>query len=334
MRESVTHPTRRAVVAMVGATAAALAAERSNAAEAAGPTLALGWVKSTSNLLAPTAVGQAGRNGLVIKSANFNNAQDALTAMISGDLQIGLLTPIHLLRAIDGDLDFVQIAGNSRGGTGIVVGNKLGLAENDWTGLKAKAKERRLKVASSRGSINELLAIGAFKANGLSLVKDLELVNIPNFAQHPQALRSGEFDMIVSLEPLATMAVADGSGTLFSHPYGSPAGDLNTNYVVKRSWLKDNADVAKAFVKTLVDARQALSDKHYELATATKLTGLAPDILERALSNTRYELKNGRAETHGLAQLASEVRYTTRDVSGEVDAHLDDTFLQAAGVTG
>ena len=330
----ITSLTRRSLLALLGTTAAASAVRPLRAAETSGPTVSLGWVKSTSNLLAPTAVELAGRNGLTISSVNFNTAQDALTAMISGDLQIGLLTPIHLLRAIEGNLDFVQIAGNSRGGTGVVVSKKLDLAENDWNGLKAKAKERRLKVASSRGSINELLAIGAFKANGLSLVKDLELVNIANFAQHPQALRSGEFDIIVTLEPLATIAVADGTGTLFSHPYGSPAGDLNTNFVVKRSWLKDNADTAKLFVKTLADAKQALSDKQVELTAATKLTGLSPDIIKAALGNTRYELANGRAETHALAQLAFEVRYITRNVADEVDAHMDDSFLRAAGISG
>ena len=116
------------------------------------------------------------------------------------DLQ--LLTA-HLLRAIDTNIDIVQISGNTRGNTGIIAAKGLGLKEGDWDWLKALIKTKKPKVASSRGSINEMLALASFAEHGVDPNKDIDLVNIANFAQHPQALRSGDFDMIVTLEPLA-----------------------------------------------------------------------------------------------------------------------------------
>jgi ABC-type nitrate/sulfonate/bicarbonate transport system substrate-binding protein len=295
-------------------------------------TLSLGWVKSTSNLLAPTSLGLGQPNGIEIRSANFNSAQDALTAMISGDLDVGLLTPIHLVRAVDTNLDFVQIAGNSRGGTGIVAAKKLELGENDFDGLKKIIATRKPKVASSRGSINELLAISEFKKAGIDMLRQLDVVNIPNFSQHSQALRSGEFDMIVTLEPFATIAASESTGTLFSHPYNSVAGDLNTCYVVRRDWLQKNSSLAVAFVKTLADAEKALRDKAYEISVAVKVTGIAQPVIEGALKNTRYDLRNALQQTKALAALAAELKYVSRDVSADLDTFIDDRYLREAGI--
>src|ERR1051325_9135157 len=131
-------------------------------------TVSLGWVKSTSNLLAYLAPEFGERHGLKVNLINFNNAQDILTALINGQLDVGLLTPIHFIRSIDGNLNLVQIAGNARGGNGIVVSRKLGLAANDWDGMKELLKKKKLRVAAFRGSVNELLAIGEFAKHGIN----------------------------------------------------------------------------------------------------------------------------------------------------------------------
>lgn len=296
--------------------------------------VSLGWVKSTANLLAPTSVEVAPRHGLSIDSQNFNTASDVMTAVIGKQLDVGLLTPIHLLRSIELNLDLVQIAGNTRGNTGIVIAGKSGIGENDWGGLKALNAKRKLKVASSRGSINEMLAIAEFRTRGLDLLKEFDLVNIANFAQHPQALRSGEVDMIVTLEPLVTLVVADGTGMLFNLPYDSAAKDLNTNYVVRREWLEGNVGLAAAFVASLADSVAVLKDKKVELATARKTTGLPADVLQTALARSRYELRNGVPETMALAKIALETRYISRDVSGEIGAHVEERLLGQAGVSG
>ncbi len=328
-------------LALGGCAAAPLAAVLDSAgalAQTAGAvkpvgTITLGWVKSTANLMAFVAPQIAEKHGLKIESANFNTAVDISTAMISGQIDIGLLTPIHLIRAIETNVDFVQIAGNTRGNTGIVAAKSLNLKQDDWAGLKKLMTERKLRVASSRGSVNEILAIAEFAKNGINIDKDLELVNVANFAQHPQALRSGDFHLIVTLEPLASLPIVDGFGTLFSHPYSTAARDLNTNYVVRRDWLQKNSEKAQAFVATLAEAAKTLgSDKKAEVETAVRLTGLKPEILTMALSNCRYELRNGLSQMQELARLAHERQYTSRNVAAELPKYVEDRFLKAAGI--
>src|SRR5208282_2880021 len=201
-------------------------------------TVRLGWVKATANLMAFVAPQLGSKYGLKIENYNFNNSNDIATAMITGQINFGILTPIHLMRAIDTNVDFVQIAGNARGNTAIVFSSKLGLAKNDWNGLKELIKKRKLRIASSRGSMNEFLCIAEFALHGIDVDKDVELTNVASFAQHPQALRSGEFDIIFTIEPLASMVAAEGVGTVFNYPYDTPAGDLNTTWDVSSDWLK------------------------------------------------------------------------------------------------
>ena len=297
-------------------------------------TLTLGWVKSTANLMAVIGPQISEKYGLKIESKTFNTAQDISTAMVSGEIDVGLLTPIHLIRAIDTKLEFVQLCGNARGNTGIVVAKKLNLAENDWSGLKKLLQQRRLRIVASRGSVNEMLAIAEFAKNGINVDKDLELINIANFAQHPQALRSGEFDMIVTLEPFITQPIADGIGTLFAQPYNTPAGDLNTDYVARGAWLAKNPEMATAFVATMVEAARMLtSDKKLELETATKLLPLKPEVLSAALAHSRYEVRNGLKQMQALARIAAERQYATRDVAADLPKYVDSRFLKAAGIS-
>jgi ABC-type nitrate/sulfonate/bicarbonate transport system substrate-binding protein len=293
----------------------------------------LGWVKSTANLAAFIAPELAPQFGLKIQSENLNTAVDISTALVNGQLDVGLLTPIHLIRAVESKLNLVQISGNVRGNTGIVIHKKHNIAAGDWAGLKALVKQKKLRIASSRGSINEMLAIAEFDLNGINVDKDLDLVNIANFGQHPQALRSGEFDIIVTLEPLVSLSVGEGTGVLFAAPYSSKAGDLNTNYVVRKDWLEKNEAKARAFVRTIVaSANKLAASEKDNLDAAIRLTGLKPEIAKVALSNSRYNVANGLPQMQELARIAHARGLVPRDVSGELPQWVDGRFLKEAGV--
>jgi ABC-type nitrate/sulfonate/bicarbonate transport system substrate-binding protein len=313
-----------------GALIGCLSSAAAPAADNVG-TVTLGWLKSTANLIAVEAPKLSSKHGLKIESVNFNNGVDIATALVNGQIDTALLTPLHLIRAIDGRIDFVQISGNARGNTIIVAAKKLGLAENDWNGLKAANNTKKLRVASSRGSVNELLGVAEFAMNGIDVDKDIDLVNVASFAQHPQTLRSGEFDMIITVEPLSTLVITEGVGTLFNRPVNTKAGDLNTDYLVRRDWLTKNAPKAQAFVKSVVEAANLLSsNKQVELEAAKQLTGMKPEVLTLALTNNRYDVGDGLAQMQELAHIAFQRKYTTRDVAAELPGAVDNTFVKEA----
>jgi ABC-type nitrate/sulfonate/bicarbonate transport system substrate-binding protein len=298
--------------------------------------ITLGWNKSTANLAPFLSPQFSEKFGLKIELINFSSGVDTVTALISGQINIGQANPLALIRAVDRKIDLVQICGNTRGNSGIVAAKSLGLAEGDWDGLKRiirERKDKKLRLASSRGSINELVAISEFASHGIDVNKDLDLVNILNFAQHPQALRSGEFDMVVTFEPLITLSVAEGTGTLLSHPYSTAAGDLNTAFIARREWVLNNPEKTARFVATIVATQKALqNDKKLELNTAIKMTGVKAEILATALKNNRYEPRNGLDQMKALAKIAAEQKYTSRNVADELLNSVDDQFLRALGI--
>src|SRR5208282_2871500 len=177
------------------------------------------------------------------------------------------------------------------------------------------------------------LCIAEFALHGIDVDKDVELTNVASFAQHPQALRSGEFDIIFTIEPLASMVAAEGVGTVFNYPYDTPAGDLNTTWDVSSDWLKKNSLKVHAFVGLLVEAAKWLNtDKDAQLENSQKLTGLNPAILNAAFANNRYDVHNGLQQMQELARLADERHFTSRNVADALPKAVDDSFLKDYGV--
>lgn len=313
--------------------AAALAAVGPLPALAQAPasvgTITVGWTKTTAGMSVVIAERLAQKYGLKIESVNFNNAVDISTAMVNGQLDVGLLTSAHLVRAVETNLDFVQIAGNSRGNVTIIASSKLGLAPGDWKGLKAANEKKKLRIVSSRGSINELLSMASFAQNGLDAEKDFELTNIAAFAQHAQALRSGEFDIVFSTEPNGTQMVAEGIGTLFQKSDITPAGSLHTVFAVKRDWLKANQPKARALIQTLIEATTWLNaDAARTQAEAVKIFPLKPDVMLASLKLNRWDLRLAVPETQALAKIAVDQKFAKVDVSDKVPAAMDDTLLK------
>jgi ABC-type nitrate/sulfonate/bicarbonate transport system substrate-binding protein len=321
---------RRSLLAAAGAT---LLAPRAFAQAAPNVgTVTVGWTKTTAGLSVVVAERLASKYGLKIESINFNNAVDISTAMVSGQLDVGLLTSAHLVRAVETNLGFVQIAGNSRGNVTIITSSKLGLAPGDWAGLKAANQKRKLRIASSRGSINELLSMATFAKFGLDANKDFELTNIAAFAQHAQALRSGEFDIVFSTEPNGTQMVDEGIGVMFQKADVTDAGGLHTVFGVKSDWLEKNRPKARALLATLIEATQWLNaDPVRTQVEAQKLFPLKTSVLLESLKLNRWELRLAVPETQALARIALDQKFANVDVSAQIPKAMDDSLLKELG---
>jgi ABC-type nitrate/sulfonate/bicarbonate transport system substrate-binding protein len=296
-------------------------------------TVSVGWLRATANLSVNIIKNFAPQFGFKVNSLTFKNSVDVATGMISDQVDVGVLTPVHLVRSVDQHVDFVQIAGNSRENVGIITASKLGLKPGDWDGLKAASKKRKLKIASSRGSISEMLCVACFAQHGVDVDKDVEVLNVAGFATHPQALRSGEFDILFTTEPFSSLVVIEGVGNRFMMPTDTPAGDLNTCFVVSRNWLTKNPAKARAFVAAAIKAHQWLNaDKQRPLKEALKLFPLKPDVLTMALDYNHWDPHNAMRETQALAKVAFERKFASRDVSGEIPHAMEEKFLKEFGI--
>lgn len=329
--------TRAAALAAGAAMALSLVACTPAADEPAGdeaaqtPSVVFGWLKSTADLAAYHAETVAADHDIDLQSELFKTAVDVQTALNSNQINIGMLTPVHLLRGIEQDQDLLQISGNTRGNSGIMLSSELGVEPGDWDGLKELLEERTLKIAASRGSINEALAIATLEHHGIDVESSIELVNVTDFAQHGEGIRLGEFDGAFTMETFATLMQVAGYADLFATPYDSEAGDINTIFVANGTWAKENPEAVQAFVDTIADAsNQLASDDELNIEIGMELMGIDRETAEMALANNRYELDLGVAETKVFATLFFELGHLSRDLSGEVDDFVDASFIEAA----
>lgn len=332
MRKSIL---KRTVAMFLGATVAlslvACAPDADADSASANPTVVFGWLKSTADLAAYHAETVAEDEPIELQSELFKTAVDVQTALVGNQINIGMLTPVHLLRAVESGQDLIQISGNTRGNSGIVLSNELGLDPGDWDGLKDVLEDKKLRIAASRGSINEALAIATLEHHGIDVEKSIELVNVQDFAQHAEGVRLGEFDGAFTMETFVTLMQVGGYGTLFAKPYDTEAGDINTIFVANRTWVEENPEAVQAFVDTIAKASDALaSDDELNVEVAMELMGIDRDTAEMALANNRYELDLGVEETKVFAKLFFELGHLTRDLSDEVDDYVTTEFVEAA----
>jgi ABC-type nitrate/sulfonate/bicarbonate transport system substrate-binding protein len=259
-----------------------------------------------------------------------------LTALLSKSIDVAQVTYLHYATALDKGFDVVAISGQINGGSQILVGNDLPLAENDWAGLKKliaeyKAQGKPFRVAASRGNAQDIHMRGAFAKQGIDINKDVQFINIPNPSDHVQALRRGEVELICSVDPFATQIREVKAAKFFTFPYDQAAGKL-TNLIVTRSdVIAGRAKGVEETVRSIIKVNKLMeSDKAQFIDTIQKVTGLDKAIATGAAANLYPDYAMHRASAVAIAQMMRELKYINSDVSAAVEKNMDYRFLEAA----
>lgn len=270
-----------------------------------------------------------------IEAIAFNTGNDVLTALVSKSIDIGQITYLHYVTALDKGFDLVAISGQVNGGSQILVSDKLPVSAGDWKGLRKLVAERKaagipLKVAASRGNAQDLHMRGAFAKQGIEM-KDVEFVNIPNPSDHAQALRRGEVDLICSVEPFASQIRQVGAGRFFAFPYDQPAGNLTNLILTRPDVIASNRKGVQATVSAIVKVDQFIAGDHAAWSSViTKVTGLDKAIANAAIENLVPDFAMHKREAQAIASMMKDLRYISKDVSAELVKNMDYSFLEAA----
>ncbi len=253
------------------------------------PKLLVGHAKCAqcfSMLLVPAAT-----STLDVQLTAFNTAQDGLTALVSNSVEVMQATYLHLIAARDKGFDVVAISGHVNGGSEILLSNALTIAPDDWVAFKALAMERKaagkpMRIASSRGSAQDIHLRGELAMHGIDANKDIEFINIPNFPDHGPSLQRGEIDAVCTVEPFASQIRLAGTGKHFALPYTQAAGNL-TGLILARS---DVVKAKPAEIQELVAAiwrvnQQLRTDRTPWIEAIGKATGLDRKVTEAAMAN-------------------------------------------------
>ncbi len=172
-----------------------------------GDTVTIGYLPSDHDaaLFVADSQGKFQENGINTKLVQFNNGGDLMTAMASGDVDIGYVGITPVLSSISKGVPVKVISAAQTEGSGIVVSSDSGI--NDVSDLEGK------KIATpGEASIQHMLLNYYLKENGMD-IKDLK-VSVMKVPSMNDALKTNQIDGMITFEPYVSIAEKNGAKVL------------------------------------------------------------------------------------------------------------------------
>lgn len=206
-----------------------------------------------------------GKNAVVTKSVDFGTY-----GLAAATLGAGAGEPV------------VIVAPTCNGGMAVVVGKKTGIAS--FKGLKDK------RVGILPGSTQEAVFLDRLKAEGMT-IKDVKSVRV-SFSEMAGALERGDIDAYVGAEPGPSISVIRGVGKVLEFPYSTPTGSVNMVMTAHADTIKNNPELAKAFLEMHRKASEyAMANRKELVAMAGAKLGLPADVANLAADNVQLTWK-------------------------------------------
>lgn len=173
----------------------------------AGEEVTIGYLPSDHDaaLFVADAQGKFAENGIKTKLVQFNNGGDLMTAMASGDVDVGYVGITPVLSSIAKGVPVKVISAAQTEGSGIVVASDSGI--NSVSDLAGK------KIATpGEASIQHMLLTYYLTQNGMS-INDLKVsaMKVPSMND---ALKTDKIDGMITFEPYVSIAEKNGAKVL------------------------------------------------------------------------------------------------------------------------
>lgn len=185
--------------------------------------------------------------GIKIKLVNGAGADKVMTALISGDADIGFMgseASIYIFNegAKDYAVNFAQLT--QRAGNFLVA--READEEFEWSDLIGKEV-----LGGRKGGMPQMIFEYILKKNGIDPTKDLTIIQNIDFGLTAGAFSGGTADYTVEFEPFATSLELEGKGYVISS-LGEESGYVPyTAYSAKKSYIDKNPETIQGFTNAI-----------------------------------------------------------------------------------
>ena len=274
------------------------------------------------------------QEGLRIELTNGGGADKVMTAVVSGQSDIGLAGPEASIYVYNqGKADHPQIIAQltKRDGS-FLVGRTDG--EFSWEDLRGKTV-----IGGRKGGVPEMTLEYVMRQHGLTPGVDVTVNTSVQFNMMAGAFTGGEGDYVALFEPTATQVERAGQGYILSS-IGQESGEIPyTAYFANKSWLQANADTAQRFVNAIAKAQQWVMD-HTDRQVAEAIIDQFPDTTldELEAVTARHRQIEAWNRTPVMERHALERLETVMEQAGELtrsdwvpfDELVDNSFASSA----
>ena len=195
--------------------------------------------------------------GIETKLVQFNNGGDLMTAMASGEVDVGYVGITPVLSSIEKGVPVKVVAGVQNEGSGIAVSNESGI--NQASDLKGKAI-----ATPGEASIQYMLLAYYLKENGMS-TDDLN-VSAMKVAPMNDALNANKIDGMLTYEPYVTIATENGN-KLFIDSGEILPGHPCCVVAASDKFINDHPDKVKDIVDVHANATKFIQDNPKKAAS-------------------------------------------------------------------
>lgn len=265
--------------------------------------------------------------GVEIKLVEFARYADARTALLAGSLDVASVGPADLAISLaNGSTSMVGIMGVGASPKYVIAGKDKKF--DSWDDIKGK------KIAIAPGSAVWFQFAATLVEKGIPY-SSFNAVNIQGGgANFNTALEKGEVDAIVTWEPFESIPVMKGYGKFAknldystSKAVGAELGMLAANKAAataKRPAVERFVAAYVAKMKELEGSREAFGK-----AVAT-LTGLDAEVSMKIAEVIQLGPVITPDQIKRQAKAFAELNVIPKDVSGEIEAYWDGSYLAAA----
>ena len=209
--------------------------------------------------------------GLAIQLTNGGGADKVMTAVVSGQSDIGLAGPESCIYIYNqGKEDHPVVFGQLTACDGAFLMGREDVTF-DWEQLRGKTI-----IGGRKGGVPEMTLEYVLRQHGLEPQVDVTVDTSVQFNMMAGAFTGGQGDYVTLFEPAATQVAAAGQGYILCS-IGAESGQIPyTAYFAAQSYAWENSDVIAAFCRAVARALDWV-DTHTDREVAQAIIGQFPD---------------------------------------------------------
>ena len=205
--------------------------------------------------------------GLEIELINSQGADKVMTAVLSGQADIGFAGPEACVYVYnEGREDYGVVFAQLTNGDGTFLMGRKPEPDFKWSDLKGKTV-----IGGRKGGMPAIVLQYVLEKNGLKVGKDVFIDTTMQFAAMPGAFMGGQGDYVILFEPTASTMEKEGKGYIVAS-LGEESGEVPyTAYFARKSTIENNPELIAKFTRAIYKGQQWVANHSpEEIAQAIK----------------------------------------------------------------
>lgn len=228
-----------------------------------------------------------GEEGITLELSNGQGADKVMTAVISGQVDIGFSGPEACVYVYnEGKEDYAIVFAQLTKRDGSFLVGREPEPNFKWENLKYK-----YLIGGRKGGMPEMTLEYVLRKFGLEPNVDLTVDTSVQFAVMAGAFTGGTGDYVTLFEPTATMLEDGGKGYVLAS-IGQDSGEIPyTAYYAKKSFIEENADLIQRFTNAIYKGQRWV-DTHSPKEIAEAVQEFFPDTDIETLTSVAKRYKD------------------------------------------